>query len=50
LLNVDTSGHIRTVLEENKMKLGWAIPSLDGKHLAIWKASGGSNIWMLENF
>jgi DNA-binding winged helix-turn-helix (wHTH) protein len=50
LLNVDTSGQIRTVLEENRMKLGWAIPSPDGKHLAIWKAHGGSNVWMLENF
>jgi len=50
LLNVGTSGQIRTVLEENRMKLGWAIPSPDGKHLAIWKANGGSNVWMLENF
>ncbi len=50
LLNVDISGRVRTLLDENRMKLGWAIPSPDGKHLAIWKASGSSNVWMLENF
>jgi len=50
LLNVDTAGHIRTLLGEDRMKLGWAIPSPDGKHLAIWKARGSSNVWMLENF
>jgi hypothetical protein len=38
------------MLEEKKMTLGWAIPSPDGKHLALWKASGSSNVWMLENF
>src|SRR6516162_974289 len=28
--------------------VGWAIPSEDGKHLAIWEATGGSNAWLLE--
>jgi hypothetical protein len=28
--------------------LGWAIPAPDGKHLALWKARGTSNVWMLE--
>lgn len=50
LLNVDTPGHVRTLLGVDRMKLGWAIPSPDGKHLAIWKARGSSNVWMLENF
>jgi len=50
LLNIDLAGRVRSVLEEDRMKLGWAIPSPDGKHLAIWKASGSSNVWMLENF
>ena len=27
-----------------------AIPSPDGRHLAIWKANGSSNVWMLEDF
>jgi Tol biopolymer transport system component/DNA-binding winged helix-turn-helix (wHTH) protein len=50
LLNVDLQGRIRPVLEEEKMMLGWAIPSPDGRKVALWKASGGSNVWMVENF
>jgi dipeptidyl aminopeptidase/acylaminoacyl peptidase len=50
LLNVDLQGRVRPVLEEKKMMLGWAIPSPDGQHLAIWKASGESNVWLVENF
>ena len=50
LVNVSLNGTIRPLLEEKSMMLGWAIPSPDGKHLAIWKAHGDSNVWMLENF
>lgn len=50
LLKVDPRGNVKPVLEENKMMLGWAIPSPDGRRLAIWEASGSSNVWMLENF
>ena len=50
LINVSITGRIRPMLEEKTMTMGWAIPSPDGKHLAIWKASGSSNISMLENF
>jgi Tol biopolymer transport system component/DNA-binding winged helix-turn-helix (wHTH) protein len=50
LVNVSVTGRIRPMLEEKKMTMGWAIPSPDGKHLALWKASGSSNVWMLENF
>jgi Tol biopolymer transport system component/DNA-binding winged helix-turn-helix (wHTH) protein len=50
LLNIDLHGHTRTMLEDPQMAIGWAISSPDGKHLAIWKASGNSNVWMLENF
>ena len=50
LLNVDLHGKVKPVLEESEMDLGWAIPSPDGRHLAIWKASGSSNAWLLENF
>jgi hypothetical protein len=38
------------MLKNDKMRMGWAIQSPDGKHLALWQASGTSNIWMLENF
>lgn len=48
LLNIDLEGHTRTMLEDTSMTIGWAIPAPDGKHLALWKARGTSNIWMLE--
>jgi hypothetical protein len=50
LLNIDLDGHVKSVLREDKMILGWAIPSSDGRHLALWKASTNSNVWMLKNF
>jgi len=50
LLNVDLQGKARAVLEESEKDLGWAIPSPDGRHLAIWEASGSSNVWLLEGF
>jgi hypothetical protein len=50
LENVSLTGRVRPLLAEKEMTLGLAIPSPDGKHLAIWKAHGDSNVWMLENF
>jgi Tol biopolymer transport system component/DNA-binding winged helix-turn-helix (wHTH) protein len=50
LLNVDLHGHAKSVLQEPEKDLGWAIPSPDGRHLAIWEASGNSNAWLLEGF
>ena len=50
LLNVDLRGRVRTMLQDDEMRIGWAIPSPDGRRLAIWKASGDSNVWMLDNF
>jgi len=40
----------RHMFESKKMILGWAIPSPDGRHLALWQSSGSSNVWMIENF
>jgi Tol biopolymer transport system component/DNA-binding winged helix-turn-helix (wHTH) protein len=50
LLNVDLRGRARPFLQEPEKDLGWAIPSPDGRHLAIWEASGNSNVWLLEGF
>jgi Tol biopolymer transport system component/DNA-binding winged helix-turn-helix (wHTH) protein len=50
LLKIDLQGRATTVLEDTRMTIGWAIPAPDGKHLALWKASGSSNVWMLERF
>jgi len=50
LLNVDLHGRVKPVLQESEKDLGWAIPSPDGRHLAIWEASDSSNAWLLEGF
>jgi dipeptidyl aminopeptidase/acylaminoacyl peptidase len=48
LLKIDLQGHTTTLLEDSEMMIGWAIPAPDGKHLALWKARGSANVWMLE--
>lgn len=50
IVNVDLQGHVKPAVKEPSPYIGWAIPSQDGKRLAIWEASGASNVWMLENF
>jgi dipeptidyl aminopeptidase/acylaminoacyl peptidase len=50
LLNVDLRGKAHPVWEQTKMSVGWAIPSPDGRYLALWQASGNANVWMVENF
>jgi hypothetical protein len=32
------------------MDLGWAIPSPDGRHVAIWMSAASSNAYLLEGF
>lgn len=48
-LKVELTGKVTPMLRESKMNLGWAIPSPDGSKLAIWKASGTSNVWLAES-
>ena len=50
LINIDLQGRARVALQESKPYVGWAIPSRDGRKLAIWESAGGSNAWMLEGF
>jgi Tol biopolymer transport system component len=50
LVNIDLRGNMKPVLQESKPYIGWAISSRDGKRLAIWQATGGSNVWMLDGF
>jgi Tol biopolymer transport system component/DNA-binding winged helix-turn-helix (wHTH) protein len=50
LINLDLHGHTKTVLEDREMKIGWAIPSPDGRRLALWKGSGESNVWLIDSF
>ena len=48
LLNIDLNGQARIVLEDTEMRIDWAVPSPDGKYLALLKVRGTSNVWMLE--
>jgi Tol biopolymer transport system component/DNA-binding winged helix-turn-helix (wHTH) protein len=50
LVNIDLQGHTKSVLEEKTPHVGWAIPSRDGKRLAILEAAGDSNVWLMEGF
>ena len=49
LLKIELSGKVTPMLQESKLNLGWAIPSPDGSKLAIWKAAGNSNVWLVES-
>jgi DNA-binding winged helix-turn-helix (wHTH) protein/Tol biopolymer transport system component len=50
LVNIDLRGDVKQVVRGEKPYVGWAIPSRDGKHLAMWQSTGGSNAWMLVGF
>jgi Tol biopolymer transport system component/DNA-binding winged helix-turn-helix (wHTH) protein len=50
LLHVDLQGEAKPVFQEPEKYLGWAIPSPNGRHVAIWEASSSSNAWLLEDF
>jgi hypothetical protein len=50
LVNIDLHGSVKPLIEGGKPYIGWAIPSRDGKHLAVWQSTGGSNAWMLDGF
>jgi DNA-binding winged helix-turn-helix (wHTH) protein/Tol biopolymer transport system component len=50
LLNVNLHGKVRASLEEKEKDLGWAIPSPNGRDVAIWMSAASSNVYLLENF
>lgn len=50
LLKIDLHGNATPALQEPEMELGWAIPSPDGRHVALWKARDSSSAWLLESF
>jgi hypothetical protein len=50
LVNIDLKGNLRTEMVGERPYIGWAIPSRDGKHVAMWQSTGGSNAWMLDGF
>jgi Tol biopolymer transport system component/DNA-binding winged helix-turn-helix (wHTH) protein len=48
LLHIDLQGHAVSVWRPKRMCVGWAIPSRDGRSLAILVSSGSANVWMVE--
>jgi hypothetical protein len=50
LLYVDLNGHASAMWEQKGGLGGWAVPSPDGRHLAILGYTMESNVWMIENF
>lgn len=48
LLHIDLQGNARVVWRPRNKIVGWAIPSRDGKHLALHIHSDSANVWMLD--
>ncbi len=48
LLHIDLQGHAVPVWRPRKMSVGWAIPSRDGRYVALLVSSGSANVWMVE--
>ena len=50
LLYVDLQGNAHPLWEQRGSLVTWAIPSRDGRHLALSGWTKNTNFWMLENF
>ena len=50
LLKIDLDGTISTVLENSTVRFSGAIPSPDGRRLALFGVTDPSNVWLLQNF
>lgn len=51
LLEADLQGKARGLLESTpNHELYWAIPSPDGRFVALNIITGEENVWMVENF
>jgi Tol biopolymer transport system component/DNA-binding winged helix-turn-helix (wHTH) protein len=50
LLHVDLQGKAEPLWEQEGNTVAYALPSPDGRHLAIVGTSISNNVWMLENF
>jgi hypothetical protein len=49
LLSIDLKGRMRPVWQPKQLQVGWAIPSRDGKKLALQVRSSSANVWMMES-
>ena len=50
MLNIDLRGRVRQVFQDPDRDIGWAIPSPDGRRIALWEAGGSSNAWVVKGF
>ena len=50
LLHVDLQGHADVLWEPKGTKMPWAVPSPDGRHVAMPGYAQNSNAWMMQNF
>jgi Tol biopolymer transport system component/predicted Ser/Thr protein kinase len=52
LLHVDLQGRAEVLWQQTRVGAGWtvAVPSADGRHLAMLGVSGSYNVWLLEGF
>ena len=50
IVRVDLAGHATTVLQGSSMAIWFAIPSPDGRRLAVLAHTDDSNVSLLENF
>jgi Tol biopolymer transport system component len=50
LLRVDLHGNAEVLWEAGGVSELWALPSPDGKHVAMSFFSANANVWMMENF
>jgi Tol biopolymer transport system component len=50
LLQIDLNGNARTLWRQPGSHETWAIPSPDGKYLALLGSTIDSNAWLVENF
>ncbi|HTT24091.1 MAG TPA: winged helix-turn-helix domain-containing protein [Candidatus Sulfotelmatobacter sp.] len=49
LLRIDLQGNARVVWRPKNVGVSWAIPSRDGKMLALHVHSSSANVWMLDH-
>jgi hypothetical protein len=50
LLRVDLNGRVKVIAHQNVRDWMSAIPSPDGRHIALTQTSTVSNVWMLKRF
>jgi eukaryotic-like serine/threonine-protein kinase len=50
LLRVSLDGQVQPLIENHAPDVVFALPSPDGRHLAINANGAGRNMWMMENF